>query len=108
MQEKHSGLGIASFTLSILGSLLMFLLFVIAGIMEAATPGGIDEESAEAIFVGLIMIATFFFNLIAIALGVTGLFQKQRKKLFAILGTALSGLTVVLASFLMLIGLLIG
>ncbi|MGU5664526.1 hypothetical protein [Aeromonas sanarellii] len=47
-EKKHSGLGIASFITSIVSGLLIFLLIGVAGVMEASTPGGIDEESAGA------------------------------------------------------------
>ena len=54
MELKQSGLGIASFILSILCGLLIFVMFIIAGVMEASSPGGIDERSAGAVVLGLI------------------------------------------------------
>ncbi|MCG9740068.1 hypothetical protein L1D32_18060 [Shewanella insulae] len=93
-ESKHSGLGIAGFVLSILSTLLIFGLLIIAGVLEATTPGGIDETSPEAIIVGLLLFAFIGLTLVALGLGVAGLFQKQRKKIFAILGTIFSSVTV--------------
>ena len=49
MEElKHSGLGIASFIVSIAAGVCIFFTFVIAGAIEATTPGGMNEESVTA------------------------------------------------------------
>jgi hypothetical protein len=103
-QQQHSGLGIASFTISIVCAILLFLLFLIAGVMEASTPGGIDEESVEAVMLGLFIIFLLFLNLLAIGLGIGGLLQTERKKIFAILGSIFAALTTLLAVLLMIIG----
>ncbi|MCG9748088.1 hypothetical protein [Shewanella sp. Isolate8] len=91
---KHSGLGIAAFILSILSTLLIFALVTIAGILEATTPGGMDETSPEAIIVGMLIFAFIGLALVGLGLGIGGLVQKQRKKIFAILGTIFSSVTI--------------
>lgn len=95
IEAKHSGLGIASFVLSIVSLVLIFGLLIVAGVLEATTPGGMNEESVEAIVVGLLLFAFIGTALIATGLGIAGLCQKQRKKIFAILGTIFSLVTVV-------------
>ncbi|GIU20614.1 hypothetical protein TUM4644_10420 [Shewanella colwelliana] len=95
IEAKHSGLGIASFVLSIVSLVLTFGLLIVAGVLEATTPGGMNEESIEAIVVGLLLFAFIGTALIATGLGIAGLCQKQRKKIFAILGTIFSLVTVV-------------
>jgi len=107
-EKKHSGLGIASFITSIVSGLLIFLLIVVAGVMEASTPGGIDEESAGAVMVGLFLFAFLGAALVALGLGIAGLLQKERKKLFAILGTVFSAVSLVVTIFIMIIGLAMG
>ena len=107
-EKKHSGLGIASFITSIVSGLLIFLLLVVAGVMEASTPGGIDEESAGAVMVGLFLFAFLGATLVALGLGIAGLLQKERKKIFAILGTVFSALSLVVTIFIMIIGLAMG
>lgn len=107
-EKKHSGLGIASFILSIVSGLLIFLVVVVAGVMEASTPGGIDEESSGAVMLGLFLFAFLGAALVALGLGIGGLLQKERKKIFAILGTVFSAVSVVLTIFIMIIGLAMG
>ena len=80
-EQKHSGLGIASFITSIGSGILISLLMVVAGVIETSTPGGMDEESAGAIMVGLFLFASLGSTLVALGLGVAGLFQKERKKI---------------------------
>lgn len=53
---KHSGIGIASFAMSLGILIVTFILVVVAGVMEASTPGGINEESPAAIMLGLAII----------------------------------------------------
>ncbi len=105
MELKHSGMGTASFVISIIGSVSMFVLFALAGAMETSKPGGMNERSTQAVVLGLLVISVLFVNLVAVGLGVAGLFQKERKKVFAILGTIFSGITVILTVALLIIGL---
>lgn len=104
MEQKHSGIGIASFVTSVAASLLLGMMVVIAGAMEIATPGGLDEESAAAMVLGLFIIALLVVEVVALGLGIAGLFQKDRKKLFAILGTTFSAATIIGILFIFVIG----
>lgn len=106
--QKHSGLGIASFITSIVSGILIFALIVIAGVMEASTPGGIDEESAVAIIVGVFLFAFLGASLVALGLGIGGLMHRERKKIFAVLGAVFSAATVVGTIFIMMLGLAMG
>lgn len=95
--QKHSGFGIASFAFSLV-SLLAFLgCFVFIVVMEAQSETGFDDSSTEAIFVGLAFMALAFGSLINLSLGVIGLFQQGKKKVFAILGTIFSLLVLLMA-----------
>lgn len=53
MKEKHSGICIAPFITSIVVRIITFLVIVVAGVMEASTPGGRDEKAAGTIVLGL-------------------------------------------------------
>lgn len=92
MELKHSGLGITSFALSILVGFLLFAAIAVAGVMESSRPGGLDEESPVAVVMGLGIIALLGLNLVAFGIGIGALFQRDRKKIFAILGTVFSSL----------------
>ena len=103
-EKKHSGLGIASFIISIISGILVLFLLVIAGVMEVSTPGGIDENSAGAIILGMFLIALMFVSLVALGLGIGGLLHKERKRIFAILGTVFSLVTIIGTIPLMILG----
>ena len=70
-EQKHSGLGIASFMTSVASGGLLLLVFLIAGVMEASTPGGIDEESLGAIVLGWLLFAFLGATVVALGLGVS-------------------------------------
>jgi len=107
-EQKHSGLGIASFIISIVSGTCIFLIIVIGAVMEASIPGGIDEESAGAVMLGLFLFAFLSGDLLALGLGIGGLLQKDRNKIFAILGTVLSVVSLVGTIFLMILGFAFG
>ena len=101
-QLKHSGLGIASCITSIFSGGMLFIVVVIAGVMETTTPGGMDDNSAGAIVLNLSIFLFIFVALVAMGLGVGALFQTKRNKLFAIFGIVLS-----MASILGVLGLIL-
>jgi len=102
---KHSGIGIASFAMSVGILIVTFVLVVVAGVMEASTPGGINEESPAAIMLGLSIIGMVVLNIVAFGLGIGTIFQKDRKKLFGVLGMAFSALTIIGIISLIMFGL---
>lgn len=104
-ERRHSGFGIASFITSIVSAILIFLLVVILGVMEASTPGGLDENSAGAMTGGIFMFAFLGASLLALVLGIVGSVQNDRKKVFAILGTVISAVSLVTTIFLIVLGL---
>jgi hypothetical protein len=106
IEPRHSGLGISSFVLSVIIGVLMFCLFVIAGVIEQTTPGGMDEEAVSTMLVGLFLIGFMVLDVVAIGLGIAGLFQANRRKLFAILGVVFASITLLLTGLLMVIGLM--
>jgi hypothetical protein len=104
MELKHSGIGITAFIISLAMAIIAFVIVIIAGVIEASSPGGMDESSAAAVVVGLLIIGCLLIQLAALGLGIAGLIQKNRKKIFAVLGTVFSGMTLVGVVFLMLVG----
>ena len=90
-ERKGSGTGIASFVISIIAGVIIF-----AGITGLAQflPGvqgnfGMNEYEA-LVFLVLAGIGLFIAELVALGLGIRGLFQKEKKKILALLGTAFS------------------
>ena len=107
MAEKNSGLGNASFIISIVAGVLMFLLFIVAGVIEETTPGGIDEESDAAMMIGCSLFIFLFADVVALGLGIGGVCKKNYKKLLAVLGICFSSGTILVIFLLMLIGLVV-
>jgi len=104
----HSGLGIASLILGVLCGVGAFGLLVAAGVMESSTPGGMNEESPAAIVLGLALFAVMGLCLMGGLLGIFGVVQSQRKKVFAILGLAANGLVFFGLVGIILLGLAMG
>jgi uncharacterized membrane protein len=113
---KHSGLGIASFILASIG----FVLVIIAAVLvtgsiteitqtfteEELINGTIDPSQVPPALIAGVVLFFFviFLNLIGGILGIIGIFIKNRKKLFAILGTIFNLIGFVIFIVLMLIG----
>lgn len=104
MEQKHSRIGIASFITSIVVGILVFSVIVIAGVAEASTPGGIAHKPAIAAVIGLSIIGLLLVDVVALGLGIGGLCQRDRNKIFAILGTVFSSATVVGTILLIILG----
>jgi hypothetical protein len=105
---RHSGLGIASFVISCVCAVLILVLLIVAGVMEVSTPGGVSEESPVVIVVGLLLIFFVFLALVGLGLGIAGLFQSERKKAFAVLGTVFGLATVGGTAAIVAVGLTMG
>ncbi len=83
----QSGLGIASFSISITAGVLIFILFIAAVVVEATTPAGVYGESGRGIIVGLLIMTLVFADIVALGLGLAGLAQRDRRRILAAWGT---------------------
>ena len=68
-RQGQSKLGIASLLISIFTAIALFIVCLIAGVMESNTYGGIDEESAAAIIGTIISSAVLIFTVSLIGIG---------------------------------------
>jgi hypothetical protein len=99
----HSGLGIASFVLALLGFIGAFATFVVAGAM--ASRGPMDEHQIGTMLVGLAMIFMLLLSLLGLGLGIGGLVRQGRRKLFAWLGVGIAVFTVLSTAGLIILGM---
>lgn len=102
---KHSLFGIASLALSVLSSLGMLGAIVAAGLAVSSND---DPQSPVLILLGFAILGLFVLSLLAVILGIIGLVQRDRKKILAILGVALSAITLLLVIGLMVLGTVVG
>jgi hypothetical protein len=103
--KPHSGMGIASFIISILSGLAMLAMFIVAGFMSVQAGGRMDEKSPEAMAVGCSIMVGIVICVVGLILGLAGLAQKDRKKAFSVLGVIFNGGIVLLVVGLILLGL---
>ena len=101
----HSILGIFSFVISALTGLVLLVLIVVLGVLEASTPGGIDDDSVWIGLLGLAVILCLIANFVGFGLGVAGLIQARKKRIFAILDAIFNGLILFAVAALILFGI---
>jgi hypothetical protein len=104
-KEKHSGLGIASFGISIAVGCLMVALFCVAGYLNAHRVPGARTYPGQ-IMVGFSMIFLLAADVVALGLGIAALFQAGKNRIFGILGLVFSASAIVGTVLLILIGLM--
>ncbi|CAM2973118.1 hypothetical protein PASE110613_10160 [Paenibacillus sediminis] len=109
---KFSGLGIASFVLSLVGILGSIVCSVIVGVLVADHISGnsldmdMGATDGQLMSIGFTAIGFLFFillNVIGLVLGIIGLAMKNRKKVFAIVGTVLNSLVILGIALLVMI-----
>ncbi|MNC51097.1 hypothetical protein D3C75_1003760 [compost metagenome] len=60
-------------------------------------------EMPELALMSIALLGTLFGNLIGLILGIIGLVQKERKKVFAVLGTVLNGIVIIGLALMVLV-----
>ena len=94
----HSILGISSFVIAIVDFLgWIALVFIIASRYQSL-------QSIEEVIFGLLMLLICFSSVVGITLGIAGVLQRTKKRIFSALGLAGSALSLVLFVLLFLIG----
>jgi hypothetical protein len=104
----HSGLGIASVAFGVLGALAMGGALGIAMYAAVANKGEVDEQSPLIMTVGFLFCAGVPLNILGIGLGIAGLVQKDRRKLFAIIGLSVNAGMLLVMGGILVLGLVAG
>ncbi|MFX3647612.1 MAG: hypothetical protein ACE3K2_27390 [Paenibacillus sp.] len=109
---KHSGPGIASFVIGLVAILGYILIFFIATMAVNESIGVLTPLQAEQIalhpavvLASLAILVGLILNLAGSILGIIGLVLKNRKKVFAMIGTLLNGIMILLFVALILVGI---
>ena len=104
VEEKYSVLGLASFAMSIAVGGLMFLLFIVAGLLNS---GRVEHGQTYPgqVIVGLVVMLLLAVDLVAVGLGIAGLCQAGKNRIFGILGLVFSSGTILGTICLIFVGL---
>ncbi len=121
--QQHSKLGIASLIIS-LGTFLLYCLVIIAVVavvgnkvstFQNQDPNEIARQMQSGemndILIPMVLFVACFFaspvlSIVGLGLGIGGLFQKDKQKVFSILGTVLSSLLLCGSGGFVLLGML--
>lgn len=87
-RTKHPVYGIVSFALGVLLFITILIVIVIFG--------GTEDAHSVKMAVGLLVMASLIFSLAGILLGVVGLVQKHRRRVFSLLGLIMNGVFIML------------
>jgi hypothetical protein len=93
-RPKHSWLGVASFVIFLVYCTLFFLVFLVSVLLTMsgeplAKPPALP--SPTVILLGIMLFASVFLSLMGVALGIAGAVQRNRRKVFAVLGIVFNG-----------------
>lgn len=89
VQLRHSGFGIASFVVA----MAVFLMIVLVGGILAYYElfrGGFPETASVFGSLRIILILVNLYLILGLALGIVGLLQSNRKRLFAVIGAIIN------------------
>lgn len=110
---KHSGPGIASFIISLVAFMGYLFSTVLVSVAAANVLGGPEElfeeyfiQQGSAVAGVLLLFITVVLNLTSLVLGIVGISMKNRKKVFAILGTIFSAIPILPVIFVLLFAFL--
>lgn len=103
MPPKHSALGISSFVISMVVIVLELVSFLLIAVTAAANNK--SNLFGVALTFGLIAIFGALGNLTGIGLGLAGVIQKNRKKVFSILGLIINSILIILFILLLVVGI---
>ncbi len=107
-EPPHSGLGIASLVLAVLAVVLLMVLFVIASVTAGNDMDGLDENSPEAMALGVAALGACALALLGLGLGIGGLIQPGRNKAPTIAGVVANALLLIGTAGLICAGVLMG
>jgi len=101
----HSRMGIASFIIALAQGFLTLLVIIFAGILTMGDPQ--QENEAGFAVLGLFVIGGIFTHLVGVGLGIGGMVQRSRKKVFSILGFVFNITVILFVILLIVIGVMV-
>ena len=92
--KRHSGLGTASAIIALVLVISFFELFLIVGAITKTSADLLTEDSSVTITIALLVILGLAASLVGIGLGIAGVFQRNRRKVFALLGVLFNAVII--------------
>lgn len=105
---KSSGLGIASFVIALLAGSIVFSIVIYGIVMEVRAPGWIDEETPDEMILALLVFGSLALSCVGLVLGITGLVQIGRSKVFPVLGVGFNAIIILGVIGVIVLGVLAG
>ena len=103
--QKHPGLGIISVILAGLSGVGLIVTMVVAVMAAANDPAIFENEQAPAtVALGACVILGAFLSLVGVGLGIGGLTDRNRRKVFAVVGLAVNAVVILIVVGLMALG----
>jgi hypothetical protein len=109
VEQRHSVLGIVALCLAVCGALGLFALISVAVLADAFGKAGeslIADDSAGEALLGLGLFGAVGLELLALGVSFGALFEKERKRVLAIVAMAISFMSLAGSGLLILIGAL--
>jgi hypothetical protein len=109
VEQKHSALGIVSLVLALCGALGLFAALavaMVAGALETTGKSLIPDDSPAEAALGLALFAAMGLEVLALGVSFGGLFDKDRKRVLAIVAMAISVMSLGASGLLLLVGAL--
>jgi len=108
--QKHSKIGIASFVIGIVATLIFCLVILLAFgygfTMAMQNPYfQVNQSSPTILALGLLMCVSPILSLVGVGLGIGAMAQKNEKKLFGIIGLVLNLLVILVFCGLFVYGI---
>ena len=101
-KSRHSGLGVASFILFIAVFLALIILYTVLATTHASNPQLLEQESIGMALVGFVIMGSSLLVLVGVGLGIAGIFQKEKRKVFSVLGLVFNFLMLLWLGFTMI------
>lgn len=102
---QHSGPGIASFVIALVTFIGYAITFVVVGKQASSilseSNSGINESAGTFMFLGVTVLILAAVNVIGAVVGIIGLTLRNRRKVFAVIGTIINA--IILLLFMLLI-----
>ncbi len=104
MEKRQSIFGILSTVFTLFSCFSMFLVICVVGIFEINYEGYLETHKFADNFLFFALCHSIFVCILGILLGIIGLFEKKKSKLFSIIGLFVGLLTILSIFAIALIG----